>query len=55
MCYLYNCQNPQVRLIDGIIDFVVKNRGKNEIDINNDPNDDDKNLIIKLFDLTEIA
>ena len=38
---LDNYQNPQVKPINGIIDSIAKNKGKIEIYINDDPNNDE--------------
>ena len=42
---LDNYQNPQVKPINGIIDSIAKNKGKIEIYINDDPNNDDNSSI----------
>ena len=42
---LDNYQNPQVKPINGIIDSIAKNKGKIEIYINDDPNNDENTSI----------
>jgi len=42
---LDNYQNPQVKPINGIIDSIAKNKGKIEIYINDDPNNDENTSV----------
>ena len=42
---LDNYQNPQVKPINGIIDSIIKNKGKIEIYINDDPNNDENTSV----------